>query len=149
MRRKGFTLLELAIVLVVIGLLIALVVRGITLQSSARVKRVAADIRNVHTAVMVYYSKKGVYPGDTDGDGLIDNNAAGWDSLAAYNIAFNKPSPYGTYYLLGSRNSRNVIDVVVSNAEDRTEIDEILDDGVLNSGALKLIAPDTLSYIIE
>ncbi len=149
MRRKGFTLLELAIVLVVIGLLIALVVRGVTLQSSARVKRVAADIRNIHTAVMVYYSKKGVYPGDTDGNGLIDNSTAGWDSLAAYNIAFNKPSPYGTNFILGSRNNRNVIEVVVPNAEDRTEIDKILDDGVLTSGALTLISPDTLSYIVE
>jgi prepilin-type N-terminal cleavage/methylation domain-containing protein len=152
MRRKGFTLLELAIVLVVIGLLIALVMRGMTLQSSAKVKRTAGDLRNIHTAVMVYYSKKGTYPGDTDGDGYIDSDAAAWDSLAKYSIAFKKPSPYGTYYVLDSLTvntvKRNVIRVVVANSDARTEIDNLIDDGASTTGAL-IAKGDTLVYVIE
>uniref|UniRef100_A0A7V3ZW65 Prepilin-type N-terminal cleavage/methylation domain-containing protein n=1 Tax=candidate division WOR-3 bacterium TaxID=2052148 RepID=A0A7V3ZW65_UNCW3 len=153
MRRKGFTLLELAIVLVVIGLLIALVMRGMALQSSAKVKRTAGDIRNIHTAVMVYYSRKGAYPGDTDADGFIDNNNAAWDSLAKYSIAFKKPSPYGTEYVLDSLTvntiKRNVIRVVVPYADARTEIDQLIDDGSATAGALITISPDTLVYVIE
>ncbi|MDI6851757.1 MAG: prepilin-type N-terminal cleavage/methylation domain-containing protein [bacterium] len=153
MRRKGFTLLELAIVLVVIGLLIALVMRGMTLQSSAKVKRTAGDIRNIHTAVMVYYGKKGVYPGDTDQDGFIDNDADAWDSLAHYSIAFKKPSPYGTDYKLDtltvSSVKRNVVRVSVPDADARTEIDKLIDDGFPTSGALITVGTDTLVYVIE
>jgi len=149
MRRKGFTLLEMAIVLVVIGLLIALVMRGVVLQRGAKVKRTASDIRNIHTAVMIYYERKGVYPGDSDGNGLIDNNTMAWDSLAYYNIAYQKNSPYGTPYVLSNRNNKNVIRVVVPDADDRAEIDRILDDGALTTGALILVAPDTLVYTMD
>jgi len=149
MKRKGFTLLEMAIVLVVIGLLIALVMRGVVLQRGAKVKRTAADIRNIHTACMIYYERKGLYPGDADGNGLIENSTMAWDSLAYYNIAYHKNSPYGTEYILNNYYGKNVIRVVVPDGNDRLEIDRILDNGNLTSGALFLIAPDTLCYILD
>ncbi|MEO0238943.1 MAG: prepilin-type N-terminal cleavage/methylation domain-containing protein [candidate division WOR-3 bacterium] len=154
MRRKGFTLLELAIVLVVIGLLIALVMRGMTLQSSAKVKRTAGDLRNIHTAVMVYYSKKNIYPGDTTGDGYIDSDAAAWDSLAKYSIAFKKPSPYGTNYKLDtltvSGTLRNIIKVKLVDPAAKSDIDNLIDDGDTTKGAVFTQSADTtLVYVIE
>jgi len=101
---------------------------------------------------MVYYSRKGAYPGDTDADGFIDNDATAWDSLAYYSIAFKKPSPYGTDYKLDTAyvNSvnRNVIKVVVPYADARVEIDKLIDDGTTAAGAL-ITRQDTLVYVIE
>ncbi|MEO0247269.1 MAG: prepilin-type N-terminal cleavage/methylation domain-containing protein [candidate division WOR-3 bacterium] len=153
MRRKGLTLLEMAIVLVVIGLLIGLVMRGVVLQRGAKVKRVASDIRNIHTAVMIYYERNGKYPGDTDNNGTINNNNQAWTDLQNANLAYRKPSPYGTDYVFDTlavgTSVRNIIRVAVPDGDDRTEIDKILDDGVLTSGAVQLISPDTLYYILD
>ncbi|MGB9824635.1 MAG: type II secretion system protein [Candidatus Hydrothermia bacterium] len=153
MRRKGFTLLEMAIVLVAIGLLIGLVMRGIVLQRGAKVKRTSSDIRNIHTAVIVYYERNNKYPGDTDNNGIINNDTQAWTDLQNANIAYKKPSPYGTDYVFDSVNVggswRNRIKVVVNDAGDRTEIDRILDDGNLSTGAVQVISPDTLYYIID
>lgn len=153
MRRKGFTLLEMAIVLVVIGLLIGLVLRGIVLQRGAKVKRTAADLRNVQTAVIVYYERKNVYPGDADTNGIINSSDDAWTDLQNAGIAYKKLSPYGTDYVFDSVSVggswKNRIKVRVSDANDRTEIDRILDDGNLSTGAVQLIDPDTLYYILD
>lgn len=153
MRRRGFTLLEMAIVLVVIGLLIGLVMRGIVLQRGAKVKRTASDIRNIHTAVVVYYERYNRYPGDTDNNGIINNDAQAWTDLQNANIAYKKPSPYGTDYVFDSVSVggswKNRIKVAVNDANDRTEIDRILDDGNSTSGAVQVILPDTLYYILD
>ncbi|MFM6979393.1 MAG: prepilin-type N-terminal cleavage/methylation domain-containing protein [Methylophilaceae bacterium] len=45
--QSGFTLIELAIVLVIIGLLLGGVLKGQELISSAKVKNLANDFRNI------------------------------------------------------------------------------------------------------
>jgi len=146
--RKGFTLLELAIVLVVIGLLIALVVRGVVLTRGARVKRVASDLRSIHTAVMIYYERNNAYPGDTDGDGLIDDNAQAWNDLASQNIAYQKPNPFGGTYDLGNDGTHNTITFTVDNTTTAQEIDNIIDDGDITTGALTF-SGTTGTYIMD
>jgi len=45
--QTGFTLIELAIVLVIIGLLLGGVLKGQELINSAKVKNMASDIKNI------------------------------------------------------------------------------------------------------
>lgn len=64
---KGFTLVELAIVLVIIGIILGAVLKGQELIYNAKVKRVQSQIRESIAAFYTYYDKYGYYPGDDPG----------------------------------------------------------------------------------
>ena len=63
-KQTGFTLIELAIVLVIIGLLLGGVLRGQELINSAKVKNMAADFRNIQVYIYGYQDKYRAIPGD-------------------------------------------------------------------------------------
>lgn len=62
--QKGFTLVEIAIVLVIIGLLIGGVLKGQAMIQNAKVKRVVKSADEVRAAFYTFYDKFGAYPGD-------------------------------------------------------------------------------------
>ena len=92
-KQSGFTLIELAIVLVIIGLLLGGVLKGQELINSAKVKNLAADFKNVPVYIYGYQDKCKKLPGDDKAatthlgdkainstgstDGFIDGD---WDS---------------------------------------------------------------------
>lgn len=89
-KQTGFTLIELAIVLVIIGLLLGGVLRGQELINSARVKNLTRDFQNIQVFTYGYQDRFHALPGDDaaaithagaaangDGDGLIEG---AWDS---------------------------------------------------------------------
>ena len=91
--RKGFTLVELSIVLVIIGLLIGGVLKGKSMIENAKVKRVKSDVDSLVSAVYTYQDKYGQLPGDDpvkrngtsckgNGDGAINPDE---ESACAYN----------------------------------------------------------------
>jgi len=63
-KTSGFTLIELAIVLVIIGLLLGGVLKGQELINSAKAKSLAADFKNVQVYVYGYQDKYRALPGD-------------------------------------------------------------------------------------
>ncbi len=63
-QQSGFTLIELAIVLVIIGLLLGGVLKGQELINSAKVKNLASDFRNVPVYIYGYQDKFKAMPGD-------------------------------------------------------------------------------------
>src|SRR5450830_477094 len=63
-KQSGFTLIELAIVLVIIGLLLGGVLKGQELINSAKVKNLAADFKNVQVFMYGYQDKYKALPGD-------------------------------------------------------------------------------------
>lgn len=84
-QQSGFTLVEIAIVLVIIGLLLGGVLKGQELINSAKVKNMATDFRNIPVFVYGYQDKFKRLPGDDsaattnvgahangDGNGVID-----------------------------------------------------------------------------
>jgi prepilin-type N-terminal cleavage/methylation domain-containing protein len=62
--QSGFTLVEIAIVLVIIGLLLGGVLKGQALIDSAKVKALANDMKAVQTAYYGYQDKFRAVPGD-------------------------------------------------------------------------------------
>ncbi|MGQ2966302.1 type II secretion system protein [Methylophilus sp.] len=63
-RQQGFSLIELAIVLVIAGLLLAGVMRGQELIANAKVKSLASDFRNIPAYFYAYQDRFRVLPGD-------------------------------------------------------------------------------------
>ena len=63
-KQGGFTLVEIAIVLVIIGLLLGGVLKGQELINSAKVKNFANDFRNIPLYIYGYQDKFRALPGD-------------------------------------------------------------------------------------
>ena len=63
-RQTGFTLVEIAIVLVIIGLLLGGILKGQELINSAKVKNLANDFRTIPTYIYGYQDKFKALPGD-------------------------------------------------------------------------------------
>jgi prepilin-type N-terminal cleavage/methylation domain-containing protein len=63
-RQSGFTLVEIAIVLVIIGLLLGGVLKGQELITQAKIKNVANDLNGLSAAVYAYQDRYRAYPGD-------------------------------------------------------------------------------------
>ena len=62
--QSGFTLVEIAIVLVIIGLLLGGVLKGQELVNSAKVKSLANDFRSISSFVYAYQDRFRATPGD-------------------------------------------------------------------------------------
>lgn len=61
---SGFTLVEIAIVMVIIGLLIGGVLKGQEMIKNAKIKRVVKTSDEIRAAVFTYQDRFGYYPGD-------------------------------------------------------------------------------------
>ena len=80
--QKGFTLVELAIVLVIIGIILGAVLKGQDVVQSARTKKFVNDAgRHWETVTWTYYDRMGRFPGDGTSytetnarDGIIGNS---------------------------------------------------------------------------
>jgi prepilin-type N-terminal cleavage/methylation domain-containing protein len=104
-QQSGFTLVEIAIVLVIIGLLLGGILKGQELINSAKVKNIANDFRVIPTYIYAYQDKFRALPGDDclagthvgapavdvspctspAGNGVIDGN---WNAAAGESFLF-------------------------------------------------------------
>ncbi|MFY9329376.1 MAG: prepilin-type N-terminal cleavage/methylation domain-containing protein [Georgfuchsia sp.] len=66
-KQAGFTLVEIAIVLVIIGLLLGGVLKGQELINSAKIKNVVNDFNSTTTAIYGYQDRYKALPGDDAG----------------------------------------------------------------------------------
>lgn len=75
--QSGFTLIEIAIVLVIIGLLLGGVLKGQELINSAKVKNLATDFKNIPVYIYGYQDKYKALPGDDPTIGSATTHIAG------------------------------------------------------------------------
>jgi prepilin-type N-terminal cleavage/methylation domain-containing protein len=81
--QSGFTLIEIAIVLVIIGLLLGGVLKGQELINSAKVKNLATDFRNIPVYIYGYQDKFRSLPGDDATIGTANTHLTGGTTCAA------------------------------------------------------------------
>jgi len=72
-RQTGFTLIEIAIVMIVVGLLVGGVMKGQQLIRSARVHKLMADETGYRSAILGFADRFGTFPGDYEGASLHVN----------------------------------------------------------------------------
>ncbi|MBI2594800.1 MAG: prepilin-type N-terminal cleavage/methylation domain-containing protein [Candidatus Colwellbacteria bacterium] len=79
--QKGFTLIEMLVVIIIISFLIGIVLTGtLGFQASARDTRRIGDLRNAQNFLELYFTKCGHYPGD--GSCGTSYGAKTWSTLA-------------------------------------------------------------------
>jgi prepilin-type N-terminal cleavage/methylation domain-containing protein len=66
--KSGFTLIELAIVLVIIGLLLGAILKGQEMIKNAKIKRIKSDIDSIVAATYSYQDRYNYLPGDDPTD---------------------------------------------------------------------------------
>ncbi len=84
-KEKGFTIVELLIVIVVIGILAALVVTTFSgIQKKARDSERQTDIKAVHSQLEAYFAQNGRYPtnANLDDDTFVGASLKGLDLTA-------------------------------------------------------------------
>ncbi len=80
---RGFTLIELAIVLVIIGIILGAVLKGQDLIQNARAKKFVNKGRAWEVAIWTFLDRKGRFPGDNDKDGKIGDGNVKTDLTGA------------------------------------------------------------------
>lgn len=171
---RGFTLVEIAIVLVIIGLLLGGVLKGQGLIDSAKVKNLIQQANALTAAVNAYQDKFHALPGDDplasthvpgatghgNGDGQITEYALAPQHLAlagfitgAYNGStdFMTSAQGGAVYIyndvVGGRGGNGIR---FDNLPDTfaEQLDAKLDDGNPNTGNIRASAPYTTTGAI-
>jgi len=112
--QAGFTLVEIAIVLVIIGLLLGGILKGQEMITQAKIKNIVNDMNGMSAAIYSYQDRYRALPGDElnatvaarwagafggDGNGLLCTAAtcpaAGAAAVPAYNVAPAAPAANG------------------------------------------------------
>ena len=138
--QTGFTLVEIAIVLVIVGLLLGGILKGQELINSAKVKSLANDFRTIPTYIYAYQDKFKSLPGDdnnivghlggtatqattggTIGNGVIEGNWWSATTTDEWRL-FNEPAVY-----VVDRNGivRAAFELIFSDAELTAALDGI------------------------
>jgi len=73
--QRGFTLVELAIVLVIAGLILVAALRGTDAIQQAQTERMVSDLRGMQAMLLEFQKRTGRLPGDCDNNGTINATA--------------------------------------------------------------------------
>jgi len=164
---RGFTLIEVAIVLVIIGLLIGGIIKGRQFIENAKVKNVIKQAESLTAAIYAYQDRYKYFPGDDNTAnarwGLPNGNANGqiteWQNavrhLAAaglitgtYDGTNTVQHRYGsnvyiTYQNISGYGNANVIRFDNLPGTSAEALDVAMDDGIYNTGSVRANAAYT------
>jgi prepilin-type N-terminal cleavage/methylation domain-containing protein len=126
--RKGFTLIEILIVVAIIAILASVVLIGLgPTQQSGRDARRLSDLHEAQNAIELYYQKCGFYPGPAGCGTGFGKAPADWSALSTVitgsSIGVNNPLPLdpttgATYYYGSTDGSSYLIGAHLENVNN-------------------------------
>lgn len=121
---KGFTLIELMVVIVILGILAAIIApRIIGRTDEAKVTEGRVQIENFETALKLYKLDNGVYPTTEQGlQALVDKPATGvvpknWREGGYLEKRKVPPDPWGNTYVYISPGTRSEYEIISYGAD--------------------------------
>lgn len=123
-RKNGFTLVELMVVIVIIGLLATIVALNVIPSGdTARVQKAKADIATIEQALEMYRLQQSNYPTTAQGLAALTSAPAGLPNPAAYQaggyIKKLPDDPWGNAYLYASPGKHGAFDVWTNGADGK------------------------------
>jgi prepilin-type N-terminal cleavage/methylation domain-containing protein len=92
MRKKsGFSLVELTIVLIIVGIIIAMFMGGVNFMEKARIKTELGKLTKFSSAMTTYYAQNGTVPPDLD--------SAIWGASPDGDVKFYEPTAFDDFGL--------------------------------------------------
>jgi type II secretion system protein G len=131
--QKGFTLIELLLVISIIGILAAVVLVSLgSARDKSKVARAAVDLRQINTALMLYFDHNGVYP-------CFDHAWTDHKEIAWAEPYINWPkNPWGyQYHWEHGIISTYSISLKFPGQQNAQNLDKLLDDNNLATGMLR------------
>ncbi len=156
-RQKGFSMVEIAIVLVIIGLLIGGVLQVQSLMVNAKVKSVMKELEGVAIASAGYKDRMSRMAGDTNQDGKVDSSVDFWLDLrregfitGAATLASGPVHELGGEVIVLAPNlsffdQKNFICATKIANQVAERMDVLLDDGVATLGNIRSTTEDVLT----
>ncbi len=148
--QKGFTLLELLVVVVIIGIIAAIAIpQYSSFRNSSFAASAASDLKGFRLAFESYAAENGDFPNDshivlppgTGIDNLIDNTH--WLATTPVGGNYNWEGPDGYPYagvaILGA----------TADSSTMAKLDAMLDDGNLASGSFRITPNGRHTYIFD
>jgi len=80
-RQRGFSLVEIAVVLVIIGLLIGGILQGTEMIDNSRIKRAQTDFQAMSTAFVAYQDRYQRIPGDDGNTATVQARGGDWGGV--------------------------------------------------------------------
>lgn len=163
-KQKGFTLVELAMVLLIISLLLGGAFKAVELVENTKVKKLINDLEAFQVSYYTYFNRVGDYPGNgADTDRFIDYDASGINDGTYFQDLFDQgfitspepisalvaPGYYFATYLpttgsvgltTGAILGKNQACVTLLDKSHARHLDISLDDGVWNTGSVRTTA---------
>lgn len=116
-RERGFTLVEIMVVVVIIGLLATLVVPNVLGYSEqARLDKAASDVNSIHGTVTVYWTRNGTLPSMDD---LLEPDSTGNPYLETEPI-----DPWKNPYEIRSKEGRGRFEVISYGPDGIADTDD-------------------------
>jgi len=150
LRRSGFTLVEIMIVVIIVGLLAAMAVPAfLKARNYSYASRIANDFRIFAGAFEVHALEVGVWPEDGSGNSLPASAQPYFEGTAWY-----KTPPNGGYWDWEVNRLGYVASVGLSEGTGTLDsavferVDDILDDGDLSTGLFRKVSNRYL-YVLQ
>lgn len=145
MKKNAFTLLELLVVISVIGVLVAIILPNLVgVRARARDSALKSDMRQLKTALRMYYNDHQRYPADDDAGNIVACGATGSSvcpetdgSFSMSDVVYMKKMPTSEEYNYSSVADGEdfLLSTVLENASDSDIAASVANCGVTSPTA--------------